>query len=214
MDPEDIIIGALGNIPTATVMVINLYYPDTHLPVEGFGYLIPRSVPFEQNPEFALGVVFDSDATTLDMDHEGRRKNIGTKLTVIMGGHYWSGLEEGEYPTEEEGLEMAKRVVRRHLGVEEMPEASNVTLQRDCIPQYTVGHESRLAQIHEGLLETFHGRVTVAGAWTGGVGVNDCVQAGRKAAITVGEGGGSGLEWVKRKKEWVWADARGRVISA
>lgn len=214
MDPEDKMIGALGSIPTATVMVINLYYPDTHLSVEGFGYLIPRSVPFEQNPEFALGVVFDSDATTLDTDRDGKRTHIGTKLTVIMGGHYWSGLEEGEYPTKEEGLEMAMRVVGRHLGIEEEPEASSVTLQRDCIPQYTVGHESRLSHIHEGLLETFNGRVTVAGAWTGGVGVNDCVQAGRKAAIIVSEGGGSGLEWVKRKKEWVWAEANGTVVQA
>lgn len=207
-------IGAMGNIPTATVMVINLYYPDTHLPVEGFGYLIPRSVPFEQNPEFALGVVFDSDATTLDTNLDGKRAHIGTKLTVIMGGHYWSHLSEGEYPTEDEGLQMAKRVVARHLKIQDEPEASNVTLQRDCIPQYTVGHESRLTHIHEGLLETFNGRVTVAGAWTGGVGVNDCVQAGRKAAITVGEGGGSGLEWVRRKKEWVWAEANGRVVEA
>lgn len=205
----------MNDIPNATVMVINLYYPDTSLPIEGFGYLIPRSVPFEQNPEFALGVVFDSDATNLDLNRAGEPAYIGKKLTVIMGGHYWSHLTPDQLPTKSEALEMAKSVIRRHLKIQEEPEAHNVTLQADCIPQYTVGHEARLATIDRGLENVFGGRVTVAGAWTGGVGVNDCVQAGRKAAILVGgHGGGTGLAWAGREKQWVWASAAtGQVIT-
>ena len=50
----------IPSIPAVTVMTVNLYYrtPDLHPP--GFGYLIPSAVPFENNPERALGVVFDT----------------------------------------------------------------------------------------------------------------------------------------------------------
>ena len=47
-----------------TIQVVNLYYedhPDLHHPHKGFGYLIPSTVPLEENPEAALGVIFDSD---------------------------------------------------------------------------------------------------------------------------------------------------------
>ena len=55
---------SLAKTPAVTVMVVNLYYSDPNiLPERGFGYLIPRSIPFEQNPECALGVVFDSDSS-------------------------------------------------------------------------------------------------------------------------------------------------------
>ena len=38
-------------------MTVNLYYTKPYLnPVQGFGYLIPQGVPFEENPERALGV--------------------------------------------------------------------------------------------------------------------------------------------------------------
>ncbi|CAK7214843.1 oxygen-dependent protoporphyrinogen oxidase [Sporothrix bragantina] len=54
---------ALRHEHAVTIMVVNLYYaePALHHPYRGFGYLIPQSVPLEQNPEGALGVIFDSD---------------------------------------------------------------------------------------------------------------------------------------------------------
>ena len=53
-----------GSPSTVDVMVVNLYYAEEHLPIpRGFGYLIPRSVPADQNPERALGVIFASETT-------------------------------------------------------------------------------------------------------------------------------------------------------
>lgn len=201
-------------IPSVTVMTVNLYYRTPNLSPPGFGYLIPSATSFENNPERALGVVFDTayspSPTDLDManwmttDAEalkatrdaGRLINIndfawynlpakanmqddvkerGTKLTVMLGGHNWDGWPA--YPDEKEGLAMAKAVVQRHLGIKEEPEVYQVNLQKDCIPQYTVGHEDRLKSAHKLIDQEYKGRLRVAGNWMWGVGVNDCIRS-------------------------------------
>ncbi|KAI4238612.1 MAG: hypothetical protein LQ349_000997 [Xanthoria aureola] len=170
----------LSLTPSVTVMVVNLYYSNPSLlPARGFGYLLPRSLAFDQNPERALGVVFDSDATI------GQDEIPGTKVTVMLGGHWWD--EWIAYPDEEQGARMAKAILQRHLGISEEPQAVHVGLQRNCIPQYTVGHHSRMAQAHEAL-KRFNGRLRVAGNSYNGVGLNDCVRSAREVAMGLVEG--------------------------
>jgi len=195
----------LSSTPSVTVAVINLYFstpPSDLLPALGFGYLIPQSIPFAQNPERALGIVFDSCATV------GQDSAPGTKLTVMMGGHWWDGWTS--YPSSEEAVAMARSVLARHLGVVEEPERTAVVLQERCIPQYTVGHSERLAKAHAVLDREFGGRVRVAGNSYTGVGVNDCVRAGREVARGVagslGSGdwrGKTGLEGFTKETEFV-----------
>lgn len=185
-------------------MVVNLYYanPDV-LPEAGFGYLIPRSIPFDQNPECALGVVFDSYSSV------GQDTAPGTKLTVMLGGHWWDSFSE--YPTEDEGAEMAKAVLRRHLNINEEPEKVLVGLQSKCIPQYTVGHEERLRKVHGELTTAFKGRLSVAGNWIDGVGLNDCVRGARDVVMSlkgdsgqnINENGVTGLEEFQGPRVWV-----------
>lgn len=185
-------------------MVVNLYYRSTAiLPEQGFGYLIPRSIPFAQNPERALGVVFDSDAVP------GQDTVPGTKVTVMFGGHWWDTYDS--YPDEEEGAAMAKSILKRHLGVEEEPATVNVGLQRNCIPQYTVGHDMRMGKAHHELLRAFKGKLAVAGNSYTGVGLNDCVRAARDTALDVaqyeGPGGITGLESFVSERRWVHTQA-------
>nr|POE93473.1 protoporphyrinogen oxidase [Quercus suber] len=228
------------HIPTVTVMTVNLYYrtPGMHPP--GFGYVIPRATPFENNPERALGVVFDTayspDPTDLnranwhdlDMDmlresqKQGRMVNVndfgwinlpeqpnmqdqvkerGTKLTVMLGGHWWKDWPA--YPNEEEGLALAKSVVERHLSIKEEPEVWQVNMQKDCIPQYTVGHEQRLKAAHNNIWREYKGRLRVAGSWMSGVGVNDCLRSAWDVVkgLTMGRDG-TGLDHVGRT-DWL-----------
>ncbi|KAI9800155.1 MAG: oxygen-dependent protoporphyrinogen oxidase [Piccolia ochrophora] len=166
---------SLLDVRSVTVMVVNLYYTQPNLlPVHGFGYLIPKSVPFDQNPELALGAVFDSDAVT------GQDTATGTKVTVMLGGHWWD--DWSDYPDEEEAVGMAKAVLARHLGIHASPAAMHASLQRDCIPQYTVGHHRRMADLHRTLNRHYVGRFRVAGSSFHGVGVNDCLRAAFDAA--------------------------------
>lgn len=185
-------------------MVVNLYYSNpSMLPVQGFGYLLPRSLAFEQNPERALGVVFDSYATI------GQDEIPGTKVTVMLGGHWWDGWVA--YPDEEQGASMAKSVLRRHLGISKEPQAVHVALQRDCIPQYTVGHHSRMVQAHEAL-KRFGGRLRVAGNSYNGVGLNDCVRSAREAVTGLSEDRGekTGLETFTKEYAPVMQPKKGR----
>ncbi|KAJ4375781.1 oxygen-dependent protoporphyrinogen oxidase [Neocucurbitaria cava] len=171
----DLVVSTLRNndlTPYVTVMTVNLYFPDPKLlPVEGFGYLIPQSIPFEQNPERALGVIFDSSA--IRGQDNLPAPGGGTKLTVMLGGHWWDNWES--YPSEEEGLEMARAVLKRHLNITAEPLAHCVNLARDAIPQYTLGYEDRARDFADGIESEFKGRLRVVGSQVNGVGVNDCV---------------------------------------
>lgn len=119
----------------------------------------------------------------------------GTKVTVMLGGHWWDDWPA--YPSEEEGLAMARSILARHLGVHQEPEAHMVNLQKDCIPQYTVGHEARLKQAHNALWREYRGKLRVAGSWVHGVGVNDCLRSAWDVVKGLREGkDGTGLEKV------------------
>ncbi|KAF2011910.1 Protoporphyrinogen oxidase [Aaosphaeria arxii CBS 175.79] len=155
--------------PFVNVMVVNLWFKNPKLvPVKGFGYLIPRSVPFEQNPERALGVIFDHDAIT------GQDSLPGTKLTVMLGGHWWDDWVG--FPDNDEGAELAKSVLKRHLGITEEPDVCHVNLHKDAIAQYTVGYEDRMRDLDGTLRTRYGGRLRVVSSQFNGVGVNDCIK--------------------------------------
>ena len=179
-------------------MVVNLFFDNPSLlSIHGFGYLLPRSVPFEQNPELALGVIFDSDATI------GQDAVSGSKFTVMLGGHWWDGWDE--YPDEERGARMAKDILKRHLRIKGEPKAVRVSLQKDCIPQYSVGHDDRMASISRGLEKVFSGKLRVAGNSYTGVGLNDCVRAARDVVRKLVEGTGkTGLDDFVGGRQWDW----------
>lgn len=202
----------LSLIQYVTVMVVNLFYRDQFLLSEpGFGYLIPRSIPFEQNPERALGVVYDTFSSV------GQDKAAGTKLTVMLGGHWWDDFTH--YPSSEEGVDMAKAVLKRHLNIDIEPDKTLATFQRNCIPQYTVGHEQNLASIHSELMRGFKGKLSVAGSWIDGVGLNDCVRGARDLVMKL-KGGSkmghtldnvTGLEEFQKPRKWAQTKA-GKVV--
>ncbi|KAF2850312.1 Protoporphyrinogen oxidase [Plenodomus tracheiphilus IPT5] len=156
--------------PYVTVQTVNLYFatpPSTLLPVQGFGYLIPQSIPFEQNPERALGVIFDSYGVS------GQDTAPGTKLTVMMGGHWWDSW--ASYPDAEEGVANARAILQRHLGITEEPVQTIANTSHDCIPQYTLGYADRLSELATILSAEYKGRLRVVGNQFNGVGVNDCI---------------------------------------
>ncbi|CAG8525318.1 702_t:CDS:2 [Paraglomus brasilianum] len=175
----------LSQTPSVTVAVVNLAYSNPSLlPVTGFGYLIPASIP--NNIYSALGVVFDSDAVPSQ-----DKVNI-TKLTVMLGGHYYYGMNS--IPNEDELLSHARWVVSNHLGIREEPMLWNVTIQRECISQYQVGHLDRMRELHHSIRNMCGGRLSVAGASYLGVSVNDIVLNSRMLAGRV-------VEWIERRRK-------------
>lgn len=151
-----------------------------------------------------MGVVFDTDSSI------GQDTASGTKLTVMMGGHWWDHLAATHsYPTEEEGLSMAVAVLKRHLGIQAEPEAWKVGLHRECIPQYTVGHDQRMKTASRELEKAFKGKLRVAGSSYTGVGLNDCVRSARDVVMGLKDGDSAfgpvktGLEAFTEPEKWV-----------
>jgi len=164
---------------SVSIRTVSLYYPDTALTAKynGFGYLLPQSTP---NPEEALGVFFDSDTYGFQPGEKP-----GTKLTVLMGGHFWSDRPSDTIPSEEECISRGRAIMGRHLGIARDPDLVHVNLAKGCIPQHVVGHRAMLARTHEALGNGFKGRLAVAGGSYTAVGVMPAIRAGYDVACHV-----------------------------
>ena len=202
---DRIILDPLMEPNAPTVMVVNLFYANPSLlPVRGFGYLLPRSIPIEQNPHRALGVVFDSDAC------EGQDSARGTKLTVMLGGHWWDPWSVLSIPSQEEGIQMAKATLKLHLGIDDEPVIARARCQTECIPQYTLDHDEHMMALSKELLK-YNGRLRVAGSSYTGVGLNDCVRAAKDVVDgLINQTSVTGLDQfgIGQAREVVWPSRR------
>lgn len=185
---------SLAGTPSVSIMTVNIWYPfpSEALKPPGFGYLIPRSVPAEANPEQALGVFFDSDVETTSPDEPK-----GTKLFVLMGGHHYEGKTP---PTQEEAIRQAKALLERHLGISQHTPCHAVAqLAKDCIPQHHVGHHRRMLTADQELQDHFGGRLAVAGGSYTRIGVVAALRAGYDIATHTAKIGlnATGLEALK-----------------
>ncbi|KAG1168605.1 hypothetical protein G6F70_004729 [Rhizopus microsporus] len=164
--------------PSADVAVVNLAYSpeDTHLDYDGFGFLTPhRDTPFTVPVPGTLGVVFDSNAFPIEAER-------AIKLTVMIGGSDWKDAF-GHVPIDqldpEDAYKYARKAVSQFLHIDSEPRYSMVNLQKQCIPQYLVGHESRMRSLHHALKQKYSHLLSVSGASYLGVSVPDCIKNSR-----------------------------------
>ncbi|XP_028567066.2 protoporphyrinogen oxidase isoform X3 [Podarcis muralis] len=109
-------------IRAVSVGVVNLQYRDVHLPVTGFGHLVPS---FEDSS--LLGIVYDSVA------FPGQDGSSGPcmRLTVMLGGAWFtSGLGDPDTVPHAVLLSRAKAAIKEHLGVSAEPSRSIVKVQK------------------------------------------------------------------------------------
>lgn len=157
----------LGSIPYTTVGVVNLEYPGQLLNEPAFGYLVPSS-----EPNKVLGVIFDTCTFP-----QGDR----TILTVMMGGYWFESLF-GNNPPLESLLDVAMKEVKETLKISIKPVRHKVSILKDCIPQYNVGHFERVHNSRK-LIHDLKLPLTLAGNSYDGVGVNDAIMSARKAVL-------------------------------
>lgn len=171
---------SLAAARSVSIWTVNVWYPRPGLIPPGLGYLIPRSVAPEHNPERALGVFFDSDVGAATRPDEPP----GTKLFVLLGGHHY---DAGAPPPrdEAEAVGQAKAVVARHLGIAPAtPCFAMARLARECVPQHLVGHDARLARADAELRAAYAGRLAVAGGSYGRIGALGALRAAFDVAAT------------------------------
>jgi oxygen-dependent protoporphyrinogen oxidase len=110
-----------------------------------------------------------------------------SKFTVMSGGHLYD--EDGEVPDDDQALINARYTLAKSIEIDAQPVASMVHTQRDCIPQYVVGHHDKLKRIDHAVQLAFPHKVGLLGNSYLGVGINDVLYQARMAAWEMAQSG-------------------------
>ncbi|MDD2366449.1 MAG: protoporphyrinogen oxidase [Desulfuromonadaceae bacterium] len=160
--------GVLEQIPYASMTVVCFGYSRNQInsSLDGFGYLIPK-----KEGRNTLGTLWDSSM------FENRAAEGKVLLRSMMGGACFPDyikLSDDEVTTRvEEDLRMT-------MGIDSAPEFVRIFRHPQAIPQYTVGHGSRLDKLEKQLKEN-RGLILTGNSYRG-IGLNDCVAAAERAA--------------------------------
>lgn len=172
----------LSEIEFIDMAVVSLAYEEQAgqqiIPTElkGFGYLVP---PLENRG--ILGVAFDSITFPVHS-----KPNV-VRMAVMIGGdptNNPNAIDLSKITNPDDLIAIARRHLQEDIGIFSDPISVDVSIARKAIPQYTVGHLERVAQI-EASLKQDAPNIHLAGASYYGVSVNDCVASGFKAALGV-----------------------------
>jgi len=138
-------------------------------PLDGYGYVIPRSE--------------DSDvlACTWTSSKWVGRAPAGYALLRVYVGRY--GRSDVLQLSDDKLVQMAQTELANTLQITATPHLQRIYRWPQAMPQYTLGHLDRLAQIDARL--EHHPGLLLAGAAYRGVGIPDCIAAGEAAAQAV-----------------------------
>lgn len=155
---------ALADVPYAAVAVVGLGFrrADVAHPLDGFGFLAPR-----QEGLRLLGCLFTSSL------FPGRAPEGHVALAAFLGGRT---DPEAVAKTDDRILAIVGHELRRALGVRDEPVAAVVRRWPRAIPQYELGH-GRFVELVQGIEAELPG-LAIAGNFTGGVSVPDCLARG------------------------------------
>nr|XP_054528828.1 protoporphyrinogen oxidase isoform X7 [Pan troglodytes] len=148
---------------------------------------IPASVlsellPAEAAPlARALSAITAVSVAVVNLQYQGAHLPV----QVMLGGSWLQTLEaSGCVLSQELFQQRAQEAAATQLGLKEMPSHCLVHLHKNCIPQYTLGHWQKLESARQ-FLTAHRLPLTLAGASYEGVAVNDCIESGRQAAVSV-----------------------------
>ncbi len=165
----------LAQVETASVAVVALAYKADQFrsPLSGSGLLVPSV-----EGRMVKAITF-LDRKWEWLGEAARREGLRL-LRVSLGRHG----ENGVLQRSDEDLVRAARLDLAHLlGVDAVPVASRVTRWGGALPQYAVGHRSRVERVHFGLRGT--PTLAICGSTFEGVGVAACVGSAYEAASQV-----------------------------
>ena len=167
LDPELAAIHA--EIPYASSVVVSLGYSRADVvPLDGYGYVIPRAEG---------GDVLACTWSSQKWEHRAPEECV---LVRVYLGRF--GGRDVTSDTDDE-LVAGARTEIAFLGVSARPVLTCVHRWPLGMPQYVVGHPDRLERIDSALAA--HSGLALAGAAYCGVGIPDCIASGEAAAESV-----------------------------
>jgi len=153
----------LQSIPTVHMAVVSLQFNQNVIPenLAAFGFLVPSK---ENSP--ILGITFDSCIFPSD-------KSQGSKMTVMLGGHRFTELfGDPDALNPSKLLEASLISLRSILNIQSEPNQHMVTIHKNCIAQYTLGHQQRVATIEREIADL---NLSILGASYHGFSVPECI---------------------------------------
>jgi oxygen-dependent protoporphyrinogen oxidase len=169
-DVDETLAAAHGEIPYGSSAIVTLAFREDDVvhPLDGYGYVVPRSE--------------DTDvlACTWTSRKWAQRAPDGAVLMRVYAGRF--GVRDVTADSDAELLALAVSEIGL-LGIEAEPLLTRVHRWPHGMPQYVLGHMSRLERIVVAL--EGHPGLAVAGAAYRGVGIPDCIRSGEDAAESV-----------------------------
>lgn len=162
---------AIREIRRVSTATVTLAYRTSEIPeLVGTGFVVPSA-----ERRRIMGVSF------LSNKWEGRVPDEGHVLMrAFIGGAHGRELALAE---EDRILATTRRELTEMLGIEADPLFSRVASWEGGLHQYRLGHIDRVGRAEKALAS--HPGVVLAGAAFHGVGLNECVASGRRAARLV-----------------------------
>jgi len=166
LDPE--LAQHLVSIDYAPAATVNIAFRQSDLqrPLNGIGFVIPH-----KEHKLVLG------CTIANHKFENRAPEGHTLLRAFIGGVQgteWIGQDDQTL------TERVLGELREWLGITGQPLFTQLMRYRHALPQYSIGHLQNILWMEERALR-YRG-LTLAGNWSYGIGIPDCIQAGERAA--------------------------------
>ncbi|MCP9455050.1 MAG: protoporphyrinogen oxidase [Nitrospira sp.] len=163
--------GLLDMIPYASTATVALAYPAKNVvgTIQGFGFVVPRKEGRDLIAATWTSLKWPYRAPADQVLVRCYVGGVGREKTLDVDDHTLVTRVHGE--------------LARICGIQEKPHYTEVNRWWKAMPQYTIGHLDRLAQL-EAALSRYRGLVLVGAAYRG-VGIPDCIRDGTAAAEKV-----------------------------
>jgi oxygen-dependent protoporphyrinogen oxidase len=171
--------GLLSAITYGSVAVVTMALPpdSVGIPLEGTGFLVPRTSTLDGRPALITGVTY----LGRKWPHLARPGDELVRASVgRFGDNRHAGLDD------EALIAAVVAELAALVGLRGAPLEATVTRWDASFPQYEVGHLVRVSRVEQLLAGL--GTVAVAGAALRGVGIPACIGSGRSAAVHVRDG--------------------------
>ena len=161
----------LAQIPYSNLAVVCQGYriEDIGRPLDGFGFLVPRSQRLDILGSIWTSVIFPEQAP----------EGYALFRTMLGGAKNNRVIELGA----EKLGELAHQNLARIMSIKAKPSYREVIAWKDAIPQYTLGHRERLARIQAELDRI--GGIHLAGNAYTGIGLNDAIKRSHGIAHSI-----------------------------
>ena len=158
----------LRTIPYAPIVSASLAYDRSQVrhPLDGFGFLAPRKEGMQ-----ILGGLFSSSL------FPGRAPDGKVLITAFIGGSTNPGVVA---LGDDELIARIQKELAQTLDITGEPSLVRLARHRRAIPQYTLGHLERIANLDRALA-AFPG-LHLRASWRDGVSVADCIKNGENLA--------------------------------